>query len=82
MAKNQGLLHFNFLVNRIISEINSSSVKELNTVMAILLHKGHGKSKTSARSYRTISTCPVLGKAIDIYIHDRFVDHWNYVHVL
>ena len=39
----QSLLHFNFLMNRIISVINCSSVKELNTVMAILLYKGHGK---------------------------------------
>ena len=75
----QGLLHFNFLMNRIISEINGSSVKELNTVMAILLYKGHGKSKTSDRSYRTISTCPVIAKAVDIYVHDLFIDLWNSV---
>ena len=40
----QGFLHFNFLMNLIIADINSSSVKELNTVLALLLHKGHGKN--------------------------------------
>ena len=42
-AGEQGAVHFNFLMNRIIMEINTASVKELNTVLALLLHKGHGK---------------------------------------
>ena len=76
-AGDEGLVHFNFLLNLVIQEINSSSVKELNTVHALLLHKGHGKSVTSDRSYRTISSCPVLAKALDIHIHDLFIDNWN-----
>ena len=64
-------------MNSIISNINTSSVKELNTVLALLLHKGHGKSKTSDRAYRTISTCPVIAKGLDMYIHDLFIDLWN-----
>ena len=76
-AGEQGAVHFNFLMNRIILEINTASVKELNTVLALLLYKGHGKPKTSARSYRTISTCPVLAKALDMYVHDLFIDLWN-----
>ena len=72
-----GLLHFNFLMNRIIMEINTSSVEELNTAYALLLHKGHGKPKTSDRAYRTISTCPVLAKGLDMYIHELFIDKWN-----
>ena len=59
-AGKEGFCHFNFLLNRVIMEINTSSVKELNTVYALLLHKGHGKSRTSDRNYRTISTCPVI----------------------
>ena len=76
-AGSEGLIHFNFLMNRIITEINTSSTEELNTVIALLLHKGHGKPRTSDRAYRTISTCPVLAKALDMYLHDLFIDLWN-----
>ena len=76
-AGHEGITHFNFLMNAVISEINSTSSKELNTVLALLLHKGHGKSLTSDRSYRTISTCPVVTKALDIYFHDLYIDLWN-----
>ena len=73
----EGLYHFNFLMNQVILNVNASSVKELNTAYALLLHKGHGKSKTSERSYRTISTCPVLAKGLDMFIHDLFIKQWN-----
>ena len=76
-AGEQGYFHFNFLMNAVIMEINSSSVKELNTVLALLLHKGHGKPVTSDRAYRTISTCPVVSKALDMYLQDLFIDLWN-----
>ena len=76
-AGHEGFIHFNFLMNRIILDINSATIEELNTVYALFLHKGHGKSKTSHRSYRTISTCPVLAKALDMYVHDLFIDNWN-----
>ena len=76
-AGDEGLNHLNFLMNRVILDINSSTVTELNTVYALLLHKGHGKSKTRDSSYRTISTCPVITKALDIYIHDLFGEKWN-----
>ena len=76
-AGEEGFLHFNFLMNKVISNINSCSAKELNTVLALLLHKGHGKPKTSDRAYRTISTCPVLSKGLDMFLHDLFVDLWN-----
>ena len=76
-AGDEGAIHFNFVLNQVIQEINSSSVKELNTVHALLLHKGREKPRTSERSYRTISTCPVVAKALDMHIHDLFVDDWN-----
>ena len=50
-AGNEGLLHFNFLLNCVIEDVNLSTVDELNVVYALLLHKGHGKVKTSDRSY-------------------------------
>ena len=34
----EGLLHFNFLMNMVVTNINNSTVKELNTVYALLLH--------------------------------------------
>ena len=76
-AGQEGFLHFNFIMNRIINDINSSSVTELNTAYALFLHKGHGKERTSDRSYRTISTCPVVAKGLDMFLHDLFMDDWN-----
>ena len=76
-AGTEGQHHFNFLMNQVISNINNSTAKELNTVYALLLHKAHGKSRTSDRSYRTISSCPVLAKALDMYIHELFTAQWN-----
>ena len=49
----------------------------MNTVFALLLFKGHGKSKTDHQSYRTISTCPLLAKALDTYIRDLNIEKWN-----
>ena len=57
-AGKDGIEHFNFLLNCIIDDINNASIEELN--YALLLHKGHGKSKTVSNAYRTISTCPLL----------------------
>ena len=37
-----------------------------------ILYKGHGKDKESDRSYRTISTCPLLAKCLDIYVGKRY----------
>ena len=76
-AGDEGLYHFNHLMNLIIMNVNAADAKELNTVLALLLHKGHGKVLTSDRSYRTISNCPVLAKALDMYLHDMFIDMWN-----
>ena len=76
-AGKAGLVHFNFLLNCIISEVNNAKVEELNTVYALLLHKGHGKVKTSDKSYRTISTCPIVSKALDLYIRRLNIEKWN-----
>ena len=44
----EGVLHFVFLLNAIISHINSSSVAELNTVWANILFKGGHKDRGGA----------------------------------
>jgi hypothetical protein len=52
-------------------------VEEVNTVHAVILFKGHSKDKTSARSYGTITTCPLVAKALDIYLRDLNIATWN-----
>ena len=76
-AGEEGLLHFNFLLNSIITNINTATVDELNIVYALLLYKGHLKDKTCDASYRTISTCPFISKALDMYLHDLYAAGWD-----
>ena len=63
----EGVQHFVFLLNAIISHINCSSAVELNTVWANILYKQGGKDRELDRSYRTISCCPLIAKAMDSY---------------
>ena len=72
-----GWRHFHLLINALISNVNNISISEVNTAYACILFKGHGKDKTSDRSYRTISTCPVVAKALDLLIRDRHIETWN-----
>ena len=72
-AGDEGFKHFFYLMNMAISDTNNTSAKELNTVYALLLHKAHGKSRTSDRNYRTIPTCSVLAKGIDMFLHDKMM---------
>ena len=76
-AGHAGVEHFHFLMNCIIDDVNNASIEELNTVYALLLHKGHGKLKTLSSAYRTISTCPLVSKALDICIRDLNIDKWK-----
>ena len=39
-AGNEGLLHFNFLLNTVIEDVNFATFEELNLIYALLLHKG------------------------------------------
>ena len=71
-----GFTHFNLLMNVFISNVNNSTIEELNTVLAILLYKSHGKDKTLDSSYRTISTCPLLAKSLDLYVRELFSKKW------
>ena len=73
----EGTIHVKELINCIISNPINATTKEMNTVHGLILHKGHNKDKTSERSYRTISSCPVLSKVLDIYIRDLNQDKWD-----
>ena len=72
-----GWLHFHLLLNCLLNDVNNTSISEINVVYAVILFKGHGKEKTSDRSYRTISTCPMVAKALDLYIRDLNILSWN-----
>ena len=76
-AGERGLKHFNYLLNCVIEDVNNATIEELNACCALLLHKGHGKSRNIDRAYRTISTCPVVSKALDLYIRYLHEDKWS-----
>ena len=76
-AGREGLVHFNFLLNAIVSNVNNATLEELNLVLGLILYKGHNKEKTSDRAYRTISTCPFMAKATDLYLRDLYQHHWD-----
>ena len=70
--------HFHFLLNTVFSNVNLVGIAELNTIFACFLLKSQGKDRTSERSYRTISTCPLVAKALDFYIRELCLVDWNY----
>ena len=76
-AGKEGLTHFAYLLNCVIADVNNGKVDDLNQALGIILYKGHHKNKNSHRSYRTISTCPVTAKALDLYIRDLFQPKWD-----
>lgn len=78
-AGSAGYIHFNVLLNAFISNINNTNIEELNSVYALFLHKGHNKEKTLDSSYRTISTCPLIAKGLDIYVRELSLSRWNAV---
>ena len=64
-------------MNSIIEDVDNAAIPELNAVYTCLLHKGHGKDRTKASSYRTISTCPFVSKSLDTYIAEESGQKWN-----
>ena len=76
-AGDAGFVHFNLFMNVFIRDVNLCSIEELNTVLALLLHKSYGKEKTLDSSYCTVSTCPLLAKCLDLYVRELFIKKWN-----
>ena len=76
-AGQEGLNHFVCLLNSIIEEVDNATIEELNTAYGLILYKGHNKDKASDRAYRTISTCPFLAKALDLYLRDLYQEVWD-----
>ena len=69
-AGQEGLAHYNYLLNAIISDTNNAKVEELNIANGNILFKGHNKDKNSHRSYRTI-------KSVDFYLRELYHDKWD-----
>ena len=76
-AGQEGLTHYNLLLNAIVSDVNNANIEELNVAHGNIYYKGHKKDRSSDRSYRTISTCPFLAKSADCYLRDLYLDKWN-----
>ena len=71
-----GYRHFHLLLLALLRDISTTTVAEVNETYAVVLFKGHGKNKNVSSSYRTISTCPVVAKALDMYIRDMYSPYW------
>jgi hypothetical protein len=74
-----GISHFCHLINLLINNVNLSTLPQLNSAWAIMLHKGHGKAKNQVRSWRSIATCPLLAKALDKWVISHLKPSWSSV---
>ena len=72
-----GVKHLTALLNLLITNINLTSAAELNSTWSIMLHKGHSKPRNLCRSWRCISTCPLVSKVLDLYVADLHRDNWT-----
>ena len=75
----EGVLFFMHLLNEVIKDVNVAAAHEFNVALGLILYKGHQKDRHNERSYRTISTCPFMAKALDLYIRDICLNSWNSV---
>ena len=76
-AGDAGIDLFHQLINCLIADIQNLTIAEVNDVFACVLFKGHGRDKTSDRSFRTISTCPIFAKGLDAYVRILNIEKWN-----
>ena len=71
------LLHFQFLLNSAIENIEATSCDEFNIAHACVLYKGHSKDKNLSSSYRTLSSCPFTAKCLDFYVRELSISEWS-----
>ena len=69
--------HFQTLINAAIQVVEVTTCDEMNSAHATVLYKGHKKDKTSAGSYRTISSCPFISKCLDTNIREHSISEWT-----
>ena len=65
------------MLNALLLNVNNTVIDEVNNAYACILYKGHSKDRSSANSYRTITTCPVVAKGLDLYVRDRYLELWD-----
>ena len=75
-AGSAGVSCFHFLNSSLIEDINNIKLKELNATHSCILSKGRLKNRNSERLYRTISTCPLLAKALDCHVRESELPNW------
>ena len=73
----EGILHLRDLLNVLIKNVNNMTVDGVNIASACILYKGHGKNRSNADSYRTISSCPLVSKALDTYLAQLYSSIWE-----
>ena len=69
--------HYHLMLNALLLNVNNTVIDEVNNAYACILYKGHSKDRSSANSYRTITTCPVVAKGLDLYVRDRYLELWD-----
>ena len=69
-AEDSGIKHFHLILAALIEDLSNITITEINAVHTSILFKGHNKDKSSESLYRTISVCPLLVKALDLYIRE------------
>ena len=72
-----GVKHYHLMLNALLLNVNNTVIDEVNNAYACILYKGHSKDRSSANSYRTITTCPVVAKGLDLYVRDRYLELWD-----
>ena len=72
-----GVSHFQGLLNILVKNVNLSTIEEVNAVWAVMLHKGGSKPRQLAQSWRCISTCPLVAKAMDLHVFNLHKQQWN-----
>ena len=78
-AGDVGVTHFAAIINLIVDNIKLASIAEFNSVWAILLHKGGHKPRHLSSSWRCISSCPLVAKALDLHVLSMHNDEWDEV---
>ena len=72
-----GMSHFQSLLNILVRNVNLSIVEEFNAVWVVMLHKGGSKPRYQAQSWRCISTCPLVAKAMDLHVYNIHKQEWD-----
>ena len=74
-----GVTHFQALLNLLVSNVNLATLKEINSAWAVMRHQGGSKPHHLAKSWRCISTCPLVAKAMDLYVYGLHKEQWEAV---